>query len=195
MTDSKYYTLTGASHDDYCAINDYPDDLEEIHRPSDGVAMGEVYELGQVFEMDEDVAGIQVADVIKNALGYLLVSDKAKKVLAASAKAPIEYLQFTLHNHKGRVASDTLWIVNVLGDLDCVDMDASEGRTGAKEHLFEWIQKLVLRPDAIPDDADIFRIAARPQIIVIRADLRDALVAAGLVGAEMIETGEAVDFR
>ena len=89
--------------------------------------MGDSYPDGYKFSMSKDMPGIRVPDIINNALGYWMISKKLKELLEHNAAAEIEFLRFTLLNHKRRVSSDRCFIANLVGAVDCVDRERTVG--------------------------------------------------------------------
>lgn len=191
---SSYSILRDELDDRYCGIWDYLDEFPDIENPAEGIPMRDTFPAGVRFQMARETPGLLIADVINNALGYLMVSAKGKAFLEAHAKAPIEWLRFTLLNHKARVASDDCWIANVLGTVDCVDLHRTKGEMSAVDpDEFMNITWLVLDPQRIPPDRNLFRIASLPSVMIVRDDLRKAMEAAPLTGVTFLELDADVD--
>jgi hypothetical protein len=112
-----------------CAVSDEPEGMRTFARPACRDSLKGTYR--DVLELHMSTIlngrGLQVPDVIDNALGWLLVSERARAVVEAGTSEAIEYLTFRLINHKGRVAAERVWAVNVLGTVDCGDRARSEG--------------------------------------------------------------------
>jgi hypothetical protein len=182
--------LLGCPDRSCCAVYRLPRSVPKPLRAARGLAM-----IGQCPEdlelrMADEAPGIQIADTIDNALGWLLVSAALRDLLLAESTRPIEMLRFSLVDHKGRVARDDCAIANPLDTVDCIDL----GRSVGVEHPMrpgEWmgVQRLAVRTDAIPADANVLRLATRPQVILVRDDLRAAIDAQGMrVGWAELET-------
>src|SRR3954468_20220860 len=123
MTD--YFILTAARDPKNCSISRSPSDLPKRHYAVDGIRLGNTgYQY--VFDMAANNPGIAVPDYVKNAMGYTLVSAKLKGLFESSG-ADIEFLPFKLRNHKGRFVPDELFIANVIGAPDCVDVAKTVG--------------------------------------------------------------------
>lgn len=189
---TNYFILEAQESDEYCAIYDFPDNMEDIEMPSDGSRMNGLYE-PQTFRMADEVPGLVIPDVINNALGYLMVSPPVQALLSSRATAEIEYLPFTILNHKGRPSGNG-YIVNVIGTVSCVDIEKTEGLPDPVNE--GWLMSLdVLHLDQEQADRapNIFRIDVMPRVIVIRDDLRAALQDHGVTGARYLKTGEEID--
>lgn len=187
---TRFSILTTAPGSAACCIYHLPDALALPLAPARGEPVGAIYPDGLAFPMAPEVPCPRVTDVIHNALGYLMITERTKELLEAYAVAQIEYLRFTLVNHKGRVASDRCYIANVLGTVDCADL----ARTRGTPHPFfpselYLVNELVLDESRIPPDVNLLRLATRPRIILIRDDLRQILVDAGITGAIFLEQG------
>lgn len=182
----------------YCQIWKTPDGLPRFHRPARGLRMGEEYPAGVKFQMAPEARGTQVADVIPNAINYLMVSRRMKDLLAQHATGEIEFLPFTLLNHKGRVASDDLYIANVLGTREWADMERSMGArvtTMEGERQFEHLRRLYLKEGEVDPQTNIFRVSAMPKLVLVREDLKNLFEREGLTGAVFQPLGTKVDIR
>jgi hypothetical protein len=167
--------------DQYCAITKVPEDMPNPARPAHGTAMEATYPGPIDFSMSALVKGIKIPDVINNAFGYLMVSEKVQAILAAEAGAAIEFLPFRLLNHKGRVAAERCFIANVLGAVDCGDMSKSQGTPFPKKpDVFFDAKRLAIFEDKVPAEAKIFRTKLYTAVTFVREDLRTALEKAKL---------------
>jgi hypothetical protein len=189
-----HFILYHSKDDRYCGVLQRPPEMAVKSPPAKGIRAGDRYEGPQRFQMAPEIPGILVPDVIRNAVRYLMISGRTKSLLEEHATAEIEFLAFHLLDHKGRVASDDCYLGNVLGSVDCVDMERSEGTVGEtrKGPRFERLTKLYLREDAIDPERNIFRIAPMPAVIVVREDLKAALEEAEITGAEFFPMGAEV---
>ena len=186
----EYFVVGRDLNPENCAIYENPGELPNRHYPARGIRMADSYPAGYKFSMSSDVPGLIVPDVINNALGYFMTSAKLKELLAQRATVEIEYLRFTLLNHKGRVASDQCFIANPIGTVDCVDPERTEGRPDAlNPGQYSRIKKLFLLDDKIPPSQNLFRIASLPSVLVIRDDLKKDMEAAGITGANFVAMG------
>jgi hypothetical protein len=186
------------AQEEYCHIWRYPKGMPLIHRPSLGMSLGAEYPEGLNFHMAPEVPATRISDVITNTLGYLMVSARLKELLSRHATAEIEFLRFTLLNHKGRVASDECYIVNVIGTRDWADMDRSMGArvtTPRGERLFEHLRRLYLRDELIDPRINIFRISAMPKLILVREDLKSLMESEGITGALFHGMGTKIDIE
>jgi hypothetical protein len=173
--------LAGCREPSCCAVYRLPDALPKPMRAAVGLPMVDQCPQDLELRMADEAPGIQIPDAIDNALGYLLVSGRLRALLEAETEPPIEFLPFRLIDHKGRVAADDTAIGNVLLTVDCIDRNRSRGIDNPlRPHEFMRLERLELRPDAIPRDVQIFRLATRPSVILIRDDLRAAMDAAGM---------------
>jgi len=125
---ASFFRLSHPTDKRYCAIFERPDDMPKGVRPTRGRSMEGCYTGPVSFRMSPKEVGIQVPDVIRNAVGYLMVSERMRELLEKHVEgAVVEYLPFVLLNHKKRVAADPCYIVNVIGTIDCGDRANCEG--------------------------------------------------------------------
>ncbi|MCY1035243.1 hypothetical protein OV207_27600 [Corallococcus sp. BB11-1] len=179
---NKYFLLVSEVLDGHCAIFKMPDGMPDIHKPGLGVRMGDAYPSGLRFQRAKEEKGLKIADVIPNALGYLMVSARMKALLERHAGADIEFLRFTLLNHRGRVASEDCYIANVIGAQDCVDMARSEGDASEfNPRRLVFVRRLALDENKITPGARLFRTATVPSIPVVRGDLKDLFEQEGII--------------
>lgn len=181
--------------DGYCAIFDFADGMKQTFKPATGVRMGDAYPQGTRFKMAKEERGLKIADVIPNALGYFMVSAKMKELLERHSGVEIEFLRFTLLNHRGRVASEDCYIANVIGTHDCVDLQKSDGdRNALIAHRFMYVRRLVLAEDKIDPQAPLFRTTTVPQVMIVRDDLEDIFEKEGVTGPTFYPVGSDVAF-
>ncbi|NVJ08922.1 hypothetical protein HUW63_27270 [Myxococcus sp. AM001] len=129
---SRFYILEWLVLDGYCAIFNIPEGMPRIHKPARGIRMGAEYPDGLRFNMTRHEPGLKIADVIPNAVNYFMVSKRMKELLEQHSSADIEFLQFVLLNHRGRVASE--------------DMEKTEGDPAPmKPDRFMYLRRLLLQ--------------------------------------------------
>jgi hypothetical protein len=185
-----YFVIGRDLSPENCAIYEDPGELPNRHYPARGIRMGNSYPDGYKFPMSKDVPGLRVPDIINNAMGYFMISAKLKELLEQCATTEVEYLRFTLLNHKGRVASDQCFIANLIGTVDCVDVERTVGRPDVlNPGEYSRIKNLFLLEDKIDPDLKLFRIASLPSVLVIREDLKNDLDSAGITGANFVAMG------
>ena len=68
--------------------------------------------------------GIKLSGLLRNTKNFLIGSSAAKDVVTRLCPdQEVEFLAFTLINHKGRVHSSDYWFINPIGGLDCLAED------------------------------------------------------------------------
>lgn len=176
----------------FCVIEHLPESLQEKRwRIPKGLRMDHRYPSGVRLQMGSRHPGIVVPDRIKNLVSYCLVSQKLKDLLESEVETEIEFLSFMLYNHKGRVAKDDCYIVNVIGTEDCVDLSRTEAREDPSVRgTFMSLRKLYLDDSRINPRAKLFRIRQMPKVMIIRDDLRKVLKEHNITGVKYVEMGE-----
>lgn len=187
-----YSILTAAFENSLCYIEDEPDELSrEGWRIALGRRMGDKYPVDVALHMSDSHSGIAVPDLISNGLNYCLVSAGLRELLDKEAGAAIEWLSFTLVNHKGRETPGSFYIANVLDAVDCVDERRTEAREShIKPGTFSTIFRLVLDHDRIPENSKLFRLSKKVSVMIIRDDLRRRLEDRGITGVQYINMDE-----
>jgi hypothetical protein len=112
-----------------------------------------------------------------------VISLRTRDVLEAAVSDRVEFLPVEVVNHKGRVEPATYFILHPLDVVDCIDKEASgvEWNSIAPDRISRC-KSLVLKKDAIPENAKLFRPKYWGKNIFVRQDLADALQGAGLTG-------------
>ncbi|NTX60212.1 hypothetical protein HUA74_06025 [Myxococcus sp. CA051A] len=195
MTSTSAYSILQARPDlDDCVIDQYPRDMPCIWQPTEGVPTRHLYPAALDFHMSRRMGGKVVTDCLRNTLGYLFVSARFRHVLESSAGVDIEYLPLRLINHKGRRQPGEFFIANVLGTLDCMDMQRSEYEPSAlrKGEVF-GLRKLELEVGRIEPSRNMFRLTTMPRLILVRQELVRAMEQAALTGVAVSPVGASVD--
>lgn len=189
-----YFILTAQPHPDSCVLDRYPAHFEHIWQATEGVLLGGRYPSRPLrFEMSRRVGGKRLLDCIENTLGYLIVSEIVREVLEAQATTAIEFLPIQLVNHKGRMEPRRFFITNVLGQVDCIALARSRYEESALRpgELCD-LTTLALAPEQVDPERNIFRLARRPRVILIREDLASALRQSGVQGLAFLPLGTEV---
>ncbi|MCY1043640.1 hypothetical protein OV208_20140 [Corallococcus sp. bb12-1] len=192
---SSYFILRSEVLDGYCAIFLTPTGMLDIHKPATGVRMGDAYPQGLRFQMAKEEKGLKIADIIPNALGYFMVSARMKALLEQHAGVEIEFLRFTLLNHRGRVAGEDCYIANVIGVQDWVDAEKSDGtRKASNPNRFLFLRRLVLDNDKLDPEIRLFRTVTVPRLPIVRQDFKELLEREGMTGPTFYPVGAEVAF-
>ncbi len=80
------------------------------------------------------------------------------------------------------------YILNLVGSLDCIDMEKSEYRMGriVKDRI-KRIKNLVLDEDKIPAEAKIFRLVHKPDEYIVSDEVRKAFEENGIANFRLLE--------
>lgn len=191
---SAYFILRAKDDPDGCVLDRYPPACAPLWQATEGVPLGALHPSPPpVFEMSRRVGGKALHDCVDNTLGYLVVSERVRGVLEARATAPIEFLPLLIQNHKGRREPRGFFIANVLGQVGCADRARSQYIDSAmRPGQFCDLTKLLLDPDRVDPERNIFRLAELPRVILVREDLADALRQSGATGLDLIAPGTEV---
>jgi hypothetical protein len=130
--------------------------------------------------MSPDKPGTQLSSMIGNTLSFLLLHRELKNLVASEherrgGKWNIEYLPFTLINHKGKANRD-YFMVNPIGVYDCVN-DALSVITYFKGNRDKvvGIDRLVLDPNKLVDAPPLFRVRQCPGGYFVDQTMKRAL--------------------
>lgn len=189
---SEYFILGPARDAEFCKVDMAPQDFPSMNPAKRGTSMADAWPESAEFRMEPRHAGLMVPDVVFNPHRCLMVTDRMRSFLHESIDTPVEYLRFTLINHKGRVADDSMWVVNLLDSVGCADMEKTRGSESPfYPGEIQNLRKLFIVEDELPTDRRAFRLKECPHTILVRADLRREIEEAGF-SAEFFALGELI---
>jgi hypothetical protein len=188
--------MTASRDPRFCLLNKHSDALEDFTAPEVGEALGDGWPDGLKYRMAPFAKGIEIPDLIPNTLGYTMMSERLKALIAERSKTKVEWLRFTILNHKGRKAADNLWVANVLTIVDAIDRDRTIGEPyPAKPEWYLVTDELYIRPEKVDPALDMFRLGEMPRRIIVRDDLKSAIEKAGMTGTLFHPMGAKVELR
>ncbi len=187
-----FFILGPARDDEFCKIDMVAQDFPSMNPARRGRSMVDTWPKDARLKMERRHKGIKVPDVVLNPHRCLMVTDRMKRLLQEHIATPVEYLPFTLVNHKGRVADDAMWVVNLLDSVACVDMEKTDGSESPfYPGEFQDLLELHVLEEKLPSDRAIFRLKECPEVLLVRDDLRRAIEDAHL-SAEFLVIGELI---
>lgn len=149
--------VRGIGNKDYCFAMGLP--VKDFY-PSDA----------KIF-LKKEYPGMKLASFIGNSCLMLVVSRELRETIEKHCPdVPIEYLPFTLIDHRRRVHSTDYCLVNPLGTLDCADKRASDLMYTSSGKV-SIVKKLVLDPKKVKGAPQLFRADLRPGIYIVGPEL------------------------
>ncbi|PTL83425.1 imm11 family protein [Vitiosangium sp. GDMCC 1.1324] len=137
----------------------------------------------------ESPTELRLLDNVHNTDGILVVSERLHAFLDARGLTHVEYLPMTILDHEGRVASKDYWVVHPIEPVDAIDMEASGCKMSRiKKTRIQSMERLVLRPEAIPAGRELFRLQGLWGVTLVSQPLADAITAAGFTGVDWTGT-------
>lgn len=131
--------------------------------------------------------GRKLYDFVDNIIGFIIASERVKAVVEQYEKN-VEFLPVTIFDHKGNVAGENYYIINLLGSQPAVDMNKSTYRMDAlEEEQMDRIKDFKGDYDAIDPEATFFREKNMLRLFLLRNDLHEAFVKEGFTGFEVWE--------
>jgi len=187
---SEYFCISNSDDNRFCFIDQDPP-FEKWWRVTKGLRMDSRYPLDTQFSMSKKKHGIVVSDYICNSLLMCMVSSRLKSIFENEAEAEIEFLPFTLINHKERIVATDCYLANIIGTMDCIDMEKTDARKSLSEPgTFMYIFRLYLDQKQIDKNRKLFRLKQEPSVIIIRDDLRNILEDNNITGIKYINMGD-----
>lgn len=146
--------------------------------------------------MSDNYQGIALAPLLGNTQGYLMVQAPVKEVIERFCEGvEVEYLPFSVYDHRGRVRSRDYWTINPIGSVDCLNLDASRvkyfDKPGDPYHgRVISVRKYVLDPHKVAEAPALFRVRETPNRYLVREDLAEALRQGGFENIALREVEE-----
>jgi hypothetical protein len=158
---------------DLCILHTLVEGLGmDVARVGLGERVGNLYPADARIYMSEDSPGIKLSPLLGNTRNTLIVSSEMRAVIEKHCKNEIEYLPFTLYDHRKRVYSRDYCIVNPIGTFDCVDFQASDVRWSKKDPTKpSRIRAHVLDRKKVESAPQLFRVDHDPMTYVLRYEL------------------------
>lgn len=100
----------------------------------------------------------------------------------------VEYLPVTILDHKHEPVAEPFFIVHPIRPVDCLDLEGAEPvYSSVLPGQINRVSRLRLHEDRVPGDKKIFRCQSFYRAILVRRDLAEAIVRAGMTGMEWVE--------
>lgn len=165
-------------------IENYPDDIDILDLIS-----------GKKLERTMEPTIIELAessgDFRPDMVTYLLplFSDNFKNILTNLGVDNIDYYPVIFTNHAGEKENTEYWLANILGLIECLDIENSETSTHPLSKKIK-IEKNFSLDDSLLSGQKIFRIAEERSFIIISEDVKNQLEKQQLSGVRIINTRE-----
>ncbi|MFP2931995.1 imm11 family protein [Pyxidicoccus sp. 3LG] len=131
--------------------------------------------------MSPDRRGMKLCSLIGNTHNMLVVSSQFKAAIEKHCQGvDIEYLPFTLYDHRKRVHSRDYFIINPIGTFDCLDEAASGVKYGSQPDFVIGLDELVLDRNKVKDAPQLFRVKQKPAEYIIGVELGREMFNLGL---------------
>ncbi len=127
----------------------------------------------------------ELSDALVNTWGWRIFSPRLCEIINRHSQDPIQYLAAKLIKGSTPIAAPKYQICNPLLSLPAIDHQKSELRYFEKRQSICGIQSLVLDQDVIRHHS-FFRLQGWSPAIIVRKDLADAILQAGLTGMRFL---------
>lgn len=172
----RFYLLSclgDANDDSLCVLYDSVDGIGlgdvGLHT---GAQLGDKYPENAKIYMSKESPGVKLSSLLGNVKNFLIVSRAFKEVVEKLSREKVEYLPFTLCDHRKRVRSQDYFILNPLGSLDCLDLKKSNIKWDQDDPTkIIRIREHVLDRKKVKDALPLFRIAQDPTAYVVGVEL------------------------
>lgn len=188
-----YYTFGHSLDPRAVEVVDLPDRVDDYFYLSDGIPCASYLPPTTELSLYEG-AGDMFTDFIDNPDRVLYVSQRVQDVLKGRGLvgSTVELLPFILLDKRGRRVRESYAIANPLVRVPCLDFERSKYRRASDPNELAEVKLLHVREDAVPEDAQLFRLAELPRLMVLRSDLLEAFQQAGLTGLAVHPAGKTI---
>lgn len=108
--------------------------------------------------------GRELGGIVGNTHSMLIVSRPMKDAVEALGVERLQVLPLAIYNHKKRLETRDYFILNPLGQWDCLDLDESEIQYDDDDVV--GVDKFVLSAAKLEDAPDLFRVKEDPETYV-----------------------------
>lgn len=194
MTTSDYFLWEAARRPGDCLLDRLPEDDHALFRPRVGKPMGADYPTPREFPMSPDLGGLGLPDLVRNTLGFYVVSSRLREALERGALADFEMLPIHVLDRGGRRVQQPYWIANLLGrSVLCADLQRSVmTEMSMKKGRYTSLKRLHVDVERIDPNHRILRLGEIPKLYLVRGDLRRELEASGATGLQFWTMGDDV---
>jgi hypothetical protein len=155
----------------------------------DGVSLAGKWPDGVTFKMSPQYPkDINLSDNLYGG-SYRVISGRLKEALTPLlGKSKVEFLPASILNHKGRVASKEYFVLNPVDIVDCIDVEKSGVVWNSIDpSAISSCEKFVLKEDAIPEEAIMFRPKSFTDTILIRREIAKQLSSGELTSLSFLD--------
>ena len=169
-----------------------PSSVKKIWKLTEGVPLGDNLPPHSEFPIDHKW-GDMLPDLVPNVLNILVISKDLREILQNEGVKDVEYLPIIILDKKGRIKSQEYCVANVIGSVDCLDIQNSVFQEDPlEEGQIIDIMCLNIHEERIPDDIKLFRLKQRRHLFIIRNDLLQQLNKRETSGLETFNMNDAV---
>jgi hypothetical protein len=152
-------TLGTVADKSLCFIQNFPEGIGvHAYRPARGRQATEHFPADARIYLREEDPGLKLPGIIGNTVGYFIGSRAVREAVEElCVGSTIEFLPFTLYNHKKRVHSTEYCLINPIGGFDCLSDQSSEVITDSQDEPV-IVDRPVLDAKKLTNAPHLFRI-------------------------------------
>jgi hypothetical protein len=166
-------TLGDPNDMDLCFLDNFVDGLEpKSWRIGEGERFGDLYPSDARIYMNDENPGIKLSALLGTTRNMIVAARELKELVEKHCTNEIEYLPFTLYDHRKRVYSTDYCLINPIGTFDCLDMNASEFlRKKSNPSEIISVTTPILDKAKVKDAPQLFRMPYSPTNYVLGFEL------------------------
>lgn len=166
-------TMGNANNLDLCFLTRFVEGIEgKSYCTHLGERLSPFYPKDARIAMSPEHPGIKLSALLGNRLSMLIVSSAFKEAIQKHCTNEIEYLPFTLYDHRNRPYSEDYFIINPIGTFDCLDLEQSDISWSTKSpKKILRIREYVLDRAKMQNAPQLFRVDGYPSTYVLGREL------------------------
>lgn len=173
MTYRHLDTLGERGNENLCIIDEWVRELPmKGWMVKEGARVLPIYPAEASIFMTETRPGLRLCSLLGTTKNMLVVSAEFRSAIENVCNNEIEFLPFTLYDHRNRVFSRDYCIVNPIGAVDCLDLVASGVKYSTEDPTrIRRVERHVLDRRKMKDIPQLFRIAGDASEIAVGQEL------------------------
>ena len=193
----KLDTMGDSDDPDLCILGSFIKGIEmDSWRTGEGTRVGDILPKDARIYMDKENLGIQLSSLIGNTQQMIIVHKDVHDIIRKHCgDEKVEYIPFTLYDHRKRVHSRDYVIINPLGTFDCLDFEASTvARMEDDPETILDVYEHVLDRKKMKNAPPLFRVDKNPSTYVLNFELLKELSEgdfSNLIGTELTFSDDA----
>lgn len=184
-----YWVWLACSEKDSAIIKSFPNDGPDDWELLEGDPIAEQFpEAVKLKFSPSRPDNIRLYDFVNNTLLLRIVSKRVRAIFDQFSIDQVEYIPVEIMDHKGNLASNDYFLMNVMDTQPIIDMKRSKYEMCMiEEDQISDFDEIRLSTEQTDKDARIFRSDRQASLYFMTDDVVQAIKAAGLTGLKVVK--------